>query len=46
MKSQSVNVRNREDVGTKARSEMIKLDDVVAKLSALNTERRIENKLL
>lgn len=46
MKSQSVNVRNREDVGTKARSEMIKLDEVVTKLSSLNKERRIENKLL
>lgn len=46
MKSQSVNVRNREDVGTKARSEMIKLDEVVTKLSSLNKERRLENKLL
>lgn len=43
--SQSVNVRNREDVGSKARSEMIKLDEVVEKMVALKKERRLENKL-
>ena len=41
----SVNVRNREDVGTKARSEMIKLDEVVEKLALLKKERRLENKM-
>lgn len=43
--SRSVNVRNREDVG-KARSEMVKLDEIVEKLVSLKKERRFENKLL
>lgn len=44
-KTESVNVRNREDVGTKARSEMIKVVDIVQKLALLKKERRLENKI-
>jgi threonyl-tRNA synthetase len=39
-----VNVRNRDDVGTKAKSEMIKLDDIIAKFKSLKSERRFENR--
>lgn len=45
LKSHSVNVRNREDVGTKTRSEMVKLDEIVGKLELLKKERRLENKI-
>ena len=44
MDSRSVNVRNRDDVGTKARSEIIKLDEVLDKFVALKAERRLANK--
>jgi threonyl-tRNA synthetase len=45
MDTRSVNVRNRDDVGTKARSEALPLDEVVKRMVALKAERRIENKL-
>lgn len=45
LNSRSVNVRNREDVGTKTRSEMIKLDEIVEKLALLKKERRFANKI-
>lgn len=45
MEQRAVNVRNRDDAGTKARGEVIPLDDVVSKMVALKTERRLENKL-
>lgn len=38
-------MRNREDVGTKGRDEMVKLDDIVQKLASLKKERRLENRL-
>ncbi|KAG8958477.1 threonyl-tRNA synthetase [Tulasnella sp. 419] len=41
----SVNVRNRDDVGTKAKGEMIPLDEVVQKFVELKTERRLQNKI-
>ena len=41
----SVNVRNRDDVGTKARGQTIPLKEVVEKMVALKTERRLANKL-
>ncbi|TDL19538.1 tars protein [Rickenella mellea] len=44
--SRSVNVRNRDDVGTKARSETVKLDTICSQLVALKTSRSLENKLL
>lgn len=44
--ARSVNVRNRDDVGTKARSEIIPLDDVVQKLVALKKNRSLQNKLV
>lgn len=43
--ARSVNVRNRDDVGTKARTEIIGLEDVIAKFAALKAERRLENKI-
>ncbi|KAF7290298.1 AA-TRNA-LIGASE-II domain-containing protein [Mycena chlorophos] len=43
--SQSVNVRNRDDVGTKARSAMMSLADISAKLVELKASRSLHNKL-
>jgi threonyl-tRNA synthetase len=43
---QSVNVRNRDDVGTKARSEIVPLAVVVAKMVALKKGMSLENKLV
>ena len=44
--SRSVNVRNRDDVGTKARTETLPLDQLTEKLVALKTTRSIHNKLV
>ena len=44
--SRSVNVRNRDDVGTKSKGEMAPLDEVTAKLVGFKSSRRIENKLV
>jgi threonyl-tRNA synthetase len=43
--SRSVNVRNRDDVGTKAKGQMIPLDEVAEKFIALKTSRSLANKL-
>ncbi|CAO3587892.1 unnamed protein product [Absidia cylindrospora] len=43
--SKSVNVRNRDDVGTKAKGKTIPLDDVIASLVALKDSKSLENKL-
>ncbi|ORZ21236.1 hypothetical protein BCR42DRAFT_459239 [Absidia repens] len=43
--SKSVNVRNRDDVGTKAKGKTIPLDDVIASLVALKNNKSLENKL-
>ncbi|KAH9942055.1 hypothetical protein B0H21DRAFT_868441 [Amylocystis lapponica] len=43
--SNSVNVRNRDDVGTKAKTEMIPLSVLTQKLVALKASRSLENKL-
>ncbi|KAJ7625064.1 hypothetical protein DFH06DRAFT_1008350 [Mycena polygramma] len=45
MNKQSVNVRNRDNIGIKGRDEMMPLDDIVAKLLALKTSKSLENKL-
>ena len=42
---QSVNVRNRDDVGTKAKGQMIALDEVAQKFVALKESRSLANKL-
>ena len=42
--SQSVNVRNRDDVGTKAKGEMIPLDEVEEKILQLKKTRSLANK--
>ncbi|EPQ51912.1 threonyl-tRNA synthetase [Gloeophyllum trabeum ATCC 11539] len=42
----SVNVRNRDDVGTKARSETIPLDEIAQKLVALKVSKSLQNKLV
>lgn len=44
--NRSVNVRNRDDVGTKAKGEMVPLDEVTARLVALKHSRHLENKLI
>ena len=43
--TQSVNVRNRDDIGLKGRAETIKFDEVIEKLVKLKEERRLENKI-
>jgi threonyl-tRNA synthetase len=40
-----VNVRNRDDVGSKSKGEMIALDKVVEQLVALKKSRSLDNKL-
>ncbi|KAF8153241.1 hypothetical protein B0H34DRAFT_662629 [Crassisporium funariophilum] len=44
--ARSVNVRNRDDVGTKAKGEMVSLDTIVDQLVALKKSRSLDNKLL
>lgn len=44
--ARSVNVRNRDDVGTKAKGEMVPLDLIVEKLVALKKSRSLDNKLV
>jgi len=44
--ARSVNVRNRDDAGTKARGTILPLDSVVDKLVALKKSRSLENKLV
>ena len=44
--ARSVNVRNRDDVGTKSKGEMVPLDKVVDQLVALKQSRSLDNKLL
>ncbi|EMD37085.1 hypothetical protein CERSUDRAFT_84103 [Gelatoporia subvermispora B] len=43
--SRSVNVRNRDDVGTKAKTATIPLDEIAEKLVKLKEGRSLENKL-
>lgn len=44
--ARSVNVRNRDDVGTKARGTILPLDTVVNQLVTLKKSRSLENKLV
>ncbi len=44
--ARSVNVRNRDDTGTKARGTILPLDTVVNQLVALKKSRSLENKLV
>lgn len=46
MDSNSVNVRNRDDIGIKGKTEVISIEEVVKKLHSLKDEKRLENKLL
>ena len=47
VESGSVNVRNRDDVGMKQRSdETVKVEDAIRMLLKLKGERRVENKLV
>ena len=43
--NKSVNVRNRDDVGTKAKGQMISLDEVAQKFVELKETRSLQNKL-
>ena len=45
LESRSVNVRNRDDIGTKAKGEKEPLDEIAKKLVALKTSRSLQNKL-
>ncbi|KAN0136810.1 threonyl-tRNA synthetase [Lactarius tabidus] len=44
--SQSVNVRNRDDVGTKAKTAMVSLDVIVDKLVELKASKSLQNAFL
>lgn len=44
--ARSVNVRNRDDVGTKAKGEMVALDTIVEGLVALKKSRSLVNKVV
>ena len=46
LETRSVNVRNRDDVGTKARSEVVPLDTVEKQLLALKESRSLSNRLV
>ena len=46
LESKSVNVRNRDDVGTKARSATIPLADIVDKLVKLKESRSLKNQFI
>jgi threonyl-tRNA synthetase len=41
----SVNVRNRDDVGTKAKTAMMPLDTIIEKLIKLKVNRSLQNAL-
>lgn len=43
--SLSVNVRNRDDVGTKAKTAMMPLDTIISKLLKLKTSKSLQNTL-
>ncbi|KAI8341381.1 hypothetical protein BC941DRAFT_416707 [Chlamydoabsidia padenii] len=43
--SRSVNVRNRDDVGSKAKGKTIPLEDVISSLVTLKNNKSLENKL-
>lgn len=43
--SHSVNVRNRDDVGTKAKTAMMPLDTIIEKLTKLKANRSLQNVL-
>lgn len=43
--TKSVNLRNRDDAGTKARGEVLPLEEVITKLAALKSSKRLENVL-
>jgi len=46
LQSRSVNVRNRDDIGTKAKGEKEPLDEIAKKLVALKASRSLENKFV
>jgi len=43
--NRSVNVRNRDDVGTKAKTAMMPLDTIIEKLTKLKANRSLQNVL-
>jgi threonyl-tRNA synthetase len=43
--SRSVNVRNRDDVGIKAKTAMMHLDTIINKLLKLKTSKSLQNAL-
>jgi len=46
LESRSVNVRNRDDIGTKAKGEKEPLDEIAKKLVLLKTSKSLQNKLV
>jgi threonyl-tRNA synthetase len=43
--NRSVNVRNRDDVGTKAKTAMMPLDTIIEKLTKLKASKSLQNAL-
>jgi threonyl-tRNA synthetase len=43
--NRSVNVRNRDDVGTKAKTAMMPLDTIIEKLTKLKANKSLQNAL-
>jgi threonyl-tRNA synthetase len=43
--SRSVNVRNRDDVGTKAKTAMMPLDTIIERLTKLKSNKSLHNAL-
>ncbi|KAM6501101.1 hypothetical protein JOM56_004115 [Amanita muscaria] len=43
--ARSVNIRNRDDVGTKARASTVPLDEVIEKMVTLKSSKRLDNRL-
>ncbi|KAK4058265.1 threonyl-tRNA synthetase [Microbotryomycetes sp. JL221] len=46
VESRSVNVRNRDDIGVKGKTETIELNEILSKLIQLKDERRLKNELV
>lgn len=46
LESRSVNVRNRDDVGSKEKNEKEPLDEIAKKLVALKASRSLQNSLV
>lgn len=44
-KSQTVNIRNRDDQSTQTKGDLVPMQEALEKMIALKEERRLENKI-